>query len=230
MNETIMIVEDEIRMRIIIRDYLKKEGFKVVEATNGKEAVEFFMQNPVDLIILDIMMPLLDGFQVCRKVREISSVPIIILTARSEEDDKLTGYDIGADDYMTKPFSPKILVAKVKALLKRYSKESSSQDILEIDGLKINKLAKTVSIYGKEVNLTPKEYELLVYLSDNKTVVLDRDSILNKVWGFDYYGDARVVDTTIKRLREKLKDKACFIATVRGRGYKFEVKDEEQNN
>lgn len=227
MKETIMIVEDEIRMRILLRDYLKKEDYNIIEATNGKEAVEYFVKSPVDLIILDIMMPLLDGFQVCEKIREVSAVPIILLTARSEEDDKLLGYELGADDYITKPFSPKILMAKVKVILKRYSSSNFIPNITDIKGLKINRTAKYVYIDDTEINLTPKEYELLIYLVDNKGTALSRDSILDNVWGYDYYGDLRVVDTTIKRLREKLKDKASLISTVRGSGYRFEVKNEE---
>lgn len=227
MKETIMIVEDEIRMRILLRDYLKKEGYNVIEATNGKEAVEHFVNIPVDLIILDIMMPLLDGFQVCEKIREVSLVPIILLTARSEEDDKLLGYELGADDYITKPFSPKVLMAKIKAILKRSLSANPTHPIMDIKGLKINKSAKSVYIGEKEINLTPKEYELLIYLVDNKGTALSRDSILDNVWGYEFYGDLRVVDTTIKRLREKLRDKASLISTVRGSGYRFEVKDEE---
>ncbi len=227
MKETIMIVEDEIRMRILLRDYLKKEGYNVIEATNGKEAVEYFIKSPVDLIILDIMMPLLDGFQVCEKIREVSLVPIILLTARSEEDDKLLGYELGADDYITKPFSPKVLMAKIKAILKRSLSANATHNIIDIKGLKINKSAKNVYIDDSGISLTPKEYELLIYLVDNKGTALSRDSILDNVWGYEFYGDLRVVDTTIKRLREKLKDKAGLISTVRGSGYRFEVKYEE---
>lgn len=227
MKETIMIVEDEIRMRILLRDYLKKEGYNIIEATNGKDAVEYFAKSPVDLIILDIMMPLLDGFQVCEKIREVSLVPIILLTARSEEDDKLLGYELGADDYITKPFSPKILMAKIKVILKRSSNSNATPNILYIKGLKINKTAKCVHIDDTLINLTPKEYELLIYLVDNKGMALTRDSILDNVWGYEFYGDLRVVDTTIKRLREKLKDKASLISTVRGSGYRFEVNNEE---
>jgi len=227
MKETIMIVEDEIRMRILLRDYLKKEGYNIIEATNGKDAVECFAKSPVDLIILDIMMPLLDGFQVCEKIREVSLVPIILLTARSEEDDKLLGYELGADDYITKPFSPKILMAKIKVILKRSSSSNATPNILDIKGLKINKTAKCVYVDDTLINLTPKEYELLIYLVDNKGIALTRDSILDNVWGYEFYGDLRVVDTTIKRLREKLKDKASLISTVRGSGYRFEVNNEE---
>ncbi len=227
MKETIMIVEDEIRMRILLRDYLKKEGYNIIEATNGKDAVECFAKSPVDLIILDIMMPLLDGFQVCEKIREVSLVPIILLTARSEEDDKLLGYELGADDYITKPFSPKILMAKIKVILKRSSSSNATPNILDINGLKINKTAKCVYVDDTLINLTPKEYELLIYLVDNKGIALTRDSILDNVWGYEFYGDLRVVDTTIKRLREKLKDKASLISTVRGSGYRFEVNNEE---
>lgn len=172
-------------------------------------------------------MPLLDGFQVCEKIREVSLVPIILLTARSEEDDKLLGYELGADDYITKPFSPKILMAKIKVILKRSSSSNATPNILDIKGLKINKTAKCVYVDDTLINLTPKEYELLIYLVDNKGIALTRDSILDNVWGYEFYGDLRVVDTTIKRLREKLKDKASLISTVRGSGYRFEVNNEE---
>ena len=212
MRKNILIVEDEIRIRFLLRDYFQKEGFLVYEAENGKEALEIFKNNKIDLIILDIMMPVMDGLTTLEKIREVSTIPVILLTAKGQEEDKLQGYDFGADDYITKPFSPKVLVAKVKALLKRTSEkvDSSTQDF---NGLVINKLS-----------LSPKEYELLIYLTSNEGIALSRDNILDNVWGIDYYGDIRTVDTNVKRLREKLGYKANYIVTVRGSGYKFEVK------
>ncbi|AGK97997.1 response regulator transcription factor [Clostridium pasteurianum] len=225
MKENILIVEDEERMRKLIDAYLKKEGYKTLEAKDGVEAVRVFDSNKVTLIILDIMMPLMDGFNVCKYIRKNSNVPIIILTAKSEEEDKLLGYELGADDYVTKPFSPKILVAKAKALLKRYYPEDNSNiSNMNLDGVTINELSHEVTIDDKEIYLSPKEYDLLLYFIKNKGIVLSRNKILDIVWGIDYYGDLRTVDTHIKRLREKLMDKAYLIATVRGSGYKLEVK------
>lgn len=223
MKETILIVEDEIRIRSLLRDYLIREQYMVLEAKDGQEAIDIFAKYPVNLIVLDIMMPKLNGFEVAEKVRLSSSVPIIMLTAKSEEDDKLHGYDLGIDDYVTKPFSPKVLVAKVKALLKRTVTEKDSS-FLDLNGLIINKLSHEVKVNDETINLSPKEFELLIYLVENKNIALSRDTILDNVWGIDYFGDIRTVDTNIKRLREKLKEKSSFISTVRGRGYKFEVK------
>jgi two-component system response regulator ResD len=223
MRKSILIVEDELRIRFLLRDYLMKEDFNVFEASNGEEGLFIFSTQKVDLVLLDIMMPVMDGLTMLEKLREVSTVPVILLTAKGEEEDKLQGYDFGADDYMTKPFSPKVLIAKVKALLKRTREDldSSSQDF---NGLTINKLSHEVRIDGKEIVLSPKEYELLVYLITNENIALTRDNILDNVWGIDYYGDIRTVDTNVKRLREKLLDKASFIITVRGSGYKFEAK------
>lgn len=223
MKKNILIVEDEIRIRFLIRDYFLKENFNVLEAENGKEALEIFKSEKIDIIILDIMMPEMDGLTLLNKIREVSTIPVILLTAKSEEEDKLKGYEIGADDYMTKPFSPKVLVAKVKALLKRSRDEldSSTQDF---NGLIINKLSREIKLDNTILNLSPKEYELLIYLIDNEGIALSRDNILDNVWGVDYYGDIRTVDTNVKRLREKLLDKSKYIITVRGSGYKFEVK------
>ena len=223
MNKTVLIVEDEIRIRFLVRDYFKKEGFNVLEASDGEEALRIFSENIVDLAILDIMMPKLDGFAVCRNIREVSNTPIILLTAKSQEEDKLLGYELGADDYMTKPFSPKVLLAKSKALLRRTG-TLNDKNILDFNGLTINKLSHEVKLNGEELLLSPKEYDLLIYLSSNEGIALSRDRILDNVWGYDYFGDIRTVDTNIKRLREKLLDKANYIATVRGSGYKFEVK------
>jgi DNA-binding response OmpR family regulator len=223
MRKSILIVEDELRIRFLLRDYLMKEDFNVFEASNGEEGLFIFITQKIDLVLLDIMMPVMDGLTMLEKLRAVSTVPVILLTAKGEEEDKLQGYDFGADDYMTKPFSPKVLIAKVKALLKRTREDldSSSQDF---NGLTINKLSHEVKIEGKEIVLSPKEYELLVYLITNENIALTRDNILDNVWGLDYYGDIRTVDTNVKRLREKLLDKAHYIVTVRGSGYKFEAK------
>lgn len=223
----ILIIEDEIRIRILLRDYLKRDGFNVIEAADGDEGITAFKNNSIDLILLDIMMPKVDGITVLETIRTVSNVPIILLTAKSQEEDKLFGYELGADDYITKPFSPKVLIAKVKALLKRTCDEgisfSSSKDF---NGLVINKLAHEVKVDDMILNLSPKEFELLLYLTDNIGISLSRDTILDNVWGIDYYGDLRTVDTNVKRLREKLGSKANYIVTVRGSGYKFEVHHE----
>jgi len=223
MRKSILIVEDELRIRFLLRDYLTKEDFNVFEASDGEEGLFIFSTQKIDLVLLDIMMPIMDGLTMLEKLREVSTIPVILLTAKGEEEDKLQGYDYGADDYMTKPFSPKVLIAKVKALLKRTREnlDSSSQDF---NGLTINKLSHEVKIDGNEIILSPKEYELLIYLVTNGGISLTRDNILDNVWGIDYYGDIRTVDTNVKRLREKLLDKANYIITVRGSGYKFEAK------
>ena len=224
MNKTILIIEDEIRIRFLLKDYLLSEGFSVIEACDGEEGLMAFKNNNVDLILLDIMMPKIDGLTVLENIRTVSDIPIILLTAKSQEEDKLYGYDIGADDYITNPFSPKILVAKVKALLKRTADLNEDKSSTKnYNGLTINKLAHEIKVDNVQLSLSPKEYELLVYLSDNIGIALTRDTILDNVWGIDYYGDLRTVDTNIKRLREKLGEKANYIVTVRGSGYKFDV-------
>jgi Response regulators consisting of a CheY-like receiver domain and a winged-helix DNA-binding domain len=223
--KNVMIVEDEYRMRALLADYFKINDFGVVEAGDGETALQKFKEGGIDLIILDIMLPRTDGWTVCRTIRKTSDVPIIILTAKSEEDDKLLGYELGADDYVTKPFSLKILMAKVKALFKRVEGTPANQgDIIDIDGLRINETAHEVTVNGSEINLSPKEYELLLYLVKNMGVALTRDMILDNVWGFDYFGDVRTVDTHIKRLREKIGEKGDMINTIRGSGYRFGVK------
>lgn len=232
LDKKILLVEDEIRMRFLLSDYFRKEGFKYIEATNGIEALQMFELNKVDLVVLDIMLPRLDGFEVCKEIRKKSNVPIILLTAKSEEDDKLLGYEIGADDYVTKPFSPKVLMAKIKTLFKRLetldgNNISSNITLQEFNGLIIDELSHDVKVNNESINLTPKEFDLLLYIIKNKNIALSREQILDNVWGFDYFGDTRTVDTNIKRLREKLKDKSSLITTVRGSGYKFEVKDEK---
>lgn len=225
MDKVILIVEDEYRMRRLIGDYFRREGFKIIEAEDGLEALRIFDEKMVSLVILDIMMPKLNGFEVCKAIRKISEAPIIILTAKAEENDKLLGFELGADDYITKPFSPKILVAKTKAILKRIESSSESQEgIISIEGVTIDELSHRVMADEKEINLSPKEFDLLLCLIKNKGIVLSRDKLLDNVWGIDYYGDARTVDTSIKRLREKLNERADLITTVRGAGYKFEVK------
>lgn len=223
MKKSILIVEDELKIRFLIRDYFLKEDFDIYEAEDGEVGLEIFSKEKIDLIILDVMMPKMNGFVFLEKIRSVSSVPVILLTAKAEEDDKLQGYEFGADDYMTKPFSPKVLVAKSKALLKR-TKKNVDSSYQEFNGLTINKLSHEVKVDNKSISLSPKEYELLLYLISNEGIALSRDTILDNVWGIDYYGDIRTVDTNIKRLREKLLNKSGYIVTVRGSGYKFEVK------
>ncbi len=219
----ILIVEDEARMRKLVGDYLKKEGYEMLEAEDGKRGLEIFNeQENIDLVILDVMLPEYDGWTVCREIRKDSQVPIIMLTARGEESDELFGFDLGADEYVTKPFSPKILVARVNALLRRSDKTEKS--IQSFEGLEIDAAGHHVSIDGKLIELSPKEYELLIYMVENEAKALEREQILNGVWGYDYFGDLRTVDTHIQRLRIKLGDKSQLIQTVRGVGYRFEVK------
>lgn len=224
MNKKILLVEDDDRIREIVIDYFSKEGFRIIEAEDGRSALDFFETEKIELVILDIMIPKLDGWSVCKRLRNISDVPIIMLTARSDEEDKLMGYDLGADDYVTKPFSPKVLVAKSKMLLKRAEGTVGRLDgILECNGIEINRFSRSVKIEHKSIELSPKEYDLLLFMMENKNIVLTRDTILSKIWGYDYYGDLRAVDTHIRRLRSKLGDKAAVISTIIGYGYKFEV-------
>ncbi|WP_242223745.1 response regulator transcription factor [Bacillus cereus group sp. BfR-BA-01380] len=224
MNKTVLLVEDERRLREIVSDYFRNEGFEVVEAEDGKQALELFAEHTVDLIILDIMLPEIDGWSVCRRVRKESAVPIIMLTARSDEDDTLLGFELGADEYVTKPFSPKILVARAKTLLKRADGAvgQAEENMLSLAGIDVNRLSRTVTVEGEEIILTHKEFELLVYLMENKGIVLSRQHLLDQLWGYDYFGDDRTVDTHIKKLRNKLGDKAKHIGTVIRVGYKFE--------
>lgn len=221
MKQSILIVEDELRIRFLLKDYLAKENFEIYEASNGEEGLYAVSTHKIDLILLDIMMPVMDGITMLKKLRQVSTIPVILLTAKGEEEDKLQGYSDGADDYVTKPFSPKVLMAKVKALLKR-SNNNLDSSCQNYNGLTINKLSHEVKVYDNEIALSPKEYELLIYLSTNEGIALSRDTILDNVWGLDYYGDIRTVDTNIKRLREKLGEKSDYIVTVRGSGYKFE--------
>lgn len=221
-RKKVLIVEDEERMRILIGDYLKSEGFEVIEAADGAEGIEKFSAQKPDIVVLDIMLPEIDGWTVCRKIREESDAPIVMLTARSEESDELFGFELGADEYITKPFSPKILVARIKALMSRAIADENQ--VMEVGCISIDTAGHTASIEGKRVDLTPKEYELLLYMLKNREIALSREQILDAVWGFDYYGDYRTVDTHIKRLRTKLENCGDYIQTVRGLGYKFAVK------
>ena len=223
-NATILIVDDEARIRKLLRDFLAKEGSKVLEAEDGEKALQIFEENgeKVNLILLDVMMPKLDGWSVLRQIRQSSKVPVIMLTARGEEQDELFGFELGVDEYITKPFSPKILVARIKAILSRVGQDKS--EIKDSGGIIINTEGRTVSVDGKLVELSLREYELLKYLIDNENVALSRDKILNNVWNYDYYGDSRTIDSHIKKIRHKIGEKGKYIQTIRGIGYKFEVK------
>ena len=219
----ILVVDDESRMRKLVKDFLTKKGFAVIEAGDGEEAVDkFFEEKDIALIILDVMMPKMDGWQVCREIRQYSKVPIIMLTAKSDEKDELQGFDLGVDEYITKPFSPKILVARVEAILRR-SNVLAADDTMEAGGIELNKAAHEVLIDGKSVELSYKEFELLAYFMSNQGVALSRERILNNVWNYDYFGDARTIDTHVKKLRSKLGTKGEYIKTIWGMGYKFEV-------
>ena len=219
----ILVVDDESRMRKLVRDFLEREGFQVLEAGDGMEAMDVFYGNKgIDLIILDVMMPKMDGWQVCREIRQESQVPIIMLTARSEERDELQGFNLGVDEYISKPFSPKILVARVSAILRR-SGGIGAADIVNAGGIELNKAAHIVKIDGKEIELSYKEFELLTYFIENQNIALSREKILNNVWNYDYFGDARTIDTHVKKLRSKMGDRGDYIKTVWGMGYKFEV-------
>ncbi|MED0992766.1 MULTISPECIES: response regulator transcription factor [Bacillus] len=224
MNKTVLLVEDERRLREIVSDYFRNEGFEVIEAEDGKKALELFAEHEIDLIMLDIMLPEIDGWSVCRRIRKESAVPIIMLTARSDEDDTLLGFELGADEYVTKPFSPKVLVARAKTLLKRADGAVgvTEENAMSLAGIEVNRLSRTVLVDGEEIILTHKEFELLVYLMENKGIVLSRQHLLDQLWGYDYYGDDRTVDTHIKKLRNKLGDRAKHIGTVIRVGYKFE--------
>lgn len=224
MKKNILLVEDEKRMREIICDYLEMEDLTVFQASDGIEAIEIFNKESIDLVVLDIMMPKLDGWSVCRRIRKKSDVLVIILSARSEEDDKLLGFELGADEYVTKPFSPKVLVARIKTLLNRFnsSKEYDEKLIIKKE-INIDKDAYSVKVNGKEVIFTRKEYELFLLLVENEGIVLNRELIINKIWGYDYFGDGRVVDTNIKTIRRKIANCSKYINTVIGIGYKFEV-------
>ena len=218
----IMVVDDESRMRKLVKDFLVKSGYEVVEAADGEQAIDiFFEQNDIALIILDVMMPKMDGWQVCREIREYSKIPIIMLTAKSDERDELLGFELGVDEYISKPFSPKILVARAEAILRRTS-QIGADEMIEAGGISINKAAHSVTADGESVELSYKEFELLTYFIENKGIALSREKILNSVWNYDYFGDARTIDTHVKKLRSKLGKKGDLIKTIWGMGYKFE--------
>ena len=219
----VMVVDDEARMRKLVRDFLVRNDFDVVEAADGQEAVDkFYEQKDIALIILDVIMPKMDGWEVVREIRKISKVPIIMLTARSEERDELLGFELGVDDYISKPFSPKTLVARVEAILRR-TNTITPEDILKAGAIEINKAAHEVKIDGKNVDLSYKEFELLTYFIENQGIALSREKILNSVWNYDYFGDARTIDTHVKKLRSKMGEHGDYIKTIWGMGYKFEV-------
>lgn len=219
----ILVVDDESRMRKLIKDFLEREGYQILEAADGLEALDIFYENKeIALIILDVMMPKMDGWGVCQEIRRMSQVPIVMLTARSEERDELRGFELGVDEYVTKPFSPKILVARVAAILKR-AKSAMPEELLSVGGIEVDKAAHIVRVDGKDIDLSVKEFELLLYFLENQKLALTREKILNNVWNYDYFGDARTIDTHVKKLRSKLGDKGNYIKTIWGMGYKFEV-------
>lgn len=221
----ILVVDDESRMRKLVKDFLIKSNYEVIEAEDGAQAIDlFFEQNDIALIILDVMMPNMDGWQVCKEIREYSKVPIIMLTAKSDERDELQGFELGVDEYISKPFSPKILVARVEAILRRTS-QASADEVIEAGGILINKAAHSVLVDGQPVDLSYKEFELLTYFVENKGIALSREKILNSVWNYDYFGDARTIDTHVKKLRSKMGEKGELIRTIWGMGYKFEVNE-----
>ncbi len=220
----ILVVDDESRMRKLVKDFLVHKDFQVLEAGDGEEALDvFFANKDIALVILDVMMPKMDGWQVCKEIRQYSKVPIIMLTAKSDERDELLGYNLGIDEYITKPFSPKILVARVEAVLRRTS-NLQAEDVIQAGGIEMDVNAHQVKIDGEPIELSFKEFELLHYFVVNQGVALSREKILNNVWNYDYFGDARTIDTHVKKLRSKLKDKGEYIKTIWGMGYKFEVK------
>ena len=220
----ILVVDDESRMRKLLKDFLSAKGYQILEAEDGEKAIEVFEENKskIKLILLDVMMPKLDGWSVLRKIRQESNVPVIMLTARGEEQDELFGFELGVDEYISKPFSPKILVARVEAILKRVY--GDVKEIKDYDGITIDQEGRTVKVDGKNIDLSLREYELLKYLLDNENIALSRDKILNNVWNYDYYGDSRTIDSHIKKIRHKLGKKGKYIETIRGIGYKFEIK------
>ena len=220
----ILVVDDESRMRKLLRDFLSAKGYQILEAEDGEKAIEVFEENKnkIKLILLDVMMPKLDGWSVLRKIRQDSNVPVIMLTARGDEQDELFGFELGVDEYISKPFSPKILVARVEAILKRTY--GDTKEIKDYDGITIDQEGRTVKVDGKPIDLSLREYELLKYLLDNENIALSRDKILNNVWNYDYYGDSRTIDSHIKKIRHKLGKKGKYIETIRGIGYKFEIK------
>lgn len=219
----ILVVDDESRMRKLVRDFLEREGYEVLEAGDGVEAMDiFYAEKEIALVILDVMMPKMDGWQTLREIRQGSQVPVIMLTAKSEERDELQGFKLGVDEYISKPFSPKILVARAQAILRR-AHALGAEEVLEAGGISVDKAAHQVKIDGKEIELSFKEFELLAYFVENQGIALSREKILNNVWNYDYFGDARTIDTHVKKLRSKMGDKGNYIKTIWGMGYKFEV-------
>ncbi len=220
----ILVVDDESRMRKLVKDFLVRSNYEVMEAENGAEAVDIFYENQdIALILLDVMMPKMDGWQVCREIRTYSKVPIIMLTAKTDEKDELQGFELGVDEYISKPFSPKILVARVQAVLRRSSDESGDDSMLSAGKILVDKAAHIVTIDGEAVDLSFKEFELLTYFMENRGIALSREVILNHVWNYDYFGDARTIDTHVKKLRSKLGEQGNCIKTIWGMGYKFET-------
>lgn len=223
----ILVVDDESRMRKLVKDFLVRQNFEVIEAGDGEEALDcFYKDKNIALIILDVMMPKMNGFEVCKEIRETSKVPIIMLTAKGEESSELQGFEFGVDEYISKPFSPKILVARVEAILRRTSK-TEPEAVLKVGGITIDKTAHQVTVDGKSIDLSYKEFELLTYFAENTGIALSREKILNNVWNYDYFGDARTIDTHVKKLRNKLGSKGDYIKTIWGMGYKFEVSEKE---
>ena len=224
----VLVVDDEARMRKLVKDFLQRQDYIVIEAENGEQAVDiFFEEKDIALILLDVMMPKMDGWQVTREIRQFSKVPIIMLTARADERDELLGFDLGVDEYISKPFSPKILVARVNAVLRRSGK-GDAEDVLEVGGIRVDKSAHQVTADGKPIDLSFKEFELLQYFIENTGIALSREKILNAVWNYDYFGDARTIDTHVKKLRSKLGEKGEYIRTIWGMGYKFDPNAEKK--
>ncbi len=221
----ILVVDDESRMRKLVKDFLLRQNYDVLEAGNGEEAMDlFFREKEIALILLDIMMPKMDGWQVCREIRKESNVPIIMLTARADERDELKGFELGVDEYISKPFSPKILMARIEAILRRTGL-GEMEEILEVGPIVLNKTAHIVTLDGQNIDLSYKEFELLKYFLENQGIALSREKILNHVWNYDYFGDARTIDTHVKKLRSKMGEKGEYIKTIWGMGYKFEVSE-----
>lgn len=224
----VLVVDDEARMRKLVKDFLQRQDYTVIEAENGEQAVDiFFEEKDIALILLDVMMPKMDGWQVTREIRQFSKVPIIMLTARADERDELLGFELGVDEYISKPFSPKILVARVNAVLRRSGK-GDAEDVLEVGGIRVDKSAHQVTVDGKPIDLSFKEFELLQYFIENTGIALSREKILNAVWNYDYFGDARTIDTHVKKLRSKLGEKGEYIRTIWGMGYKFDPNGEKK--
>ena len=224
----VLVVDDEARMRKLVKDFLQRQDYLVIEAENGEQAVDiFFEEKDIALILLDVMMPKMDGWQVTREIRQFSKVPIIMLTARADERDELLGFELGVDEYISKPFSPKILVARVNAVLRRSGKWDT-EDVLEVGGIRVDKSAHQVTVDGKPIDLSFKEFELLQYFIENTGIALSREKILNAVWNYDYFGDARTIDTHVKKLRSKLGEKGEYIRTIWGMGYKFDPNGEKK--